>query len=569
MLNKTNLPVLRAAVRCRTLWAPVSFAALLMGACSSTDAPSDANGGTGGSQSTGATAGAAVASGGSVVGTGGAGGAAGGLAGGNSNGGSIGGRAASSGAGGLSAVGGTSASSAGAGAGGTSAGGSNAAGASGAGGAGTGGPLPPTLTALFPGVGATGVCLDAPLTLGFASAPSIGTAGKISIYAASSPSTAVDSIDIGAASYSDTIGGQMRNLVRPVFVEGNSAVVYLHQRKLAANTGYFVTVSSGTFLDAQKNPIGTITSSSAWTFTTGPAPTASASMAVNRTGNGGFCTVQGAFDAIPANNTAARTITVAAGNYHELLYLSGKQNLTLHGADRAGTVLEYPNNDKLNPGTAARPLFFANATTGLSIENLTIYNTTPQDGSQAEALRVQGDQVILRDSNVKSLQDTLLLSGRVYVVTSYVEGNVDFVWGTGVTYFDRSEIKTVGRAGAIVQARNGASGYGYVFVDSKLTSDAGITGQVLARIDATVYPASHVAYINCQMSSAISAKGWTITPAGTTQTGSLRFWEYQSTDANGALLSVSGRDPASKQISASQAASMRDKATVLAGWNPQ
>jgi hypothetical protein len=71
------------------------------------------------------------------------------------------------------------------------------------------------------------------------------------------------------------------------------------------------------------------------------------------------------------------------------------------------------------------------------------------------------------------------------------------------------------------------------------------------------------------MSSAIGAKGWTITPTGTTQTSNLRFWEYQSTDLNGAALNVSGRDPASKQISASQAASMRNKATVLAGWNPQ
>ncbi|MET0792517.1 MAG: hypothetical protein ABW061_13430, partial [Polyangiaceae bacterium] len=89
-----------------------------------------------------------------------------------------------------------------------------------------------------------------------------------------------------------------------------------------------------------------------------------------------------------------------------------------------------------------------------------------------------------------------------------------------------------------------------------------------ARIDASVYPQSHVAFINCQMSSAISAKGWTITPAGAA-TGSLRFWEYQSTDASGNALNVSGRDPASKQISAAQAATMRDKATVLGGWNPQ
>jgi len=452
---------------------------------------------------------------------------------------------------------------------GGSAGTNVSSGGSGSAGAPNDGPLPPSVTSLFPKPGATGVCLDAPLTMTFAAAPSVGTKGTIAIYAKASPNTVVDKIDLAATSFSDTIGGQTRNLVRPVFIDGTSAVIYLHGHKLAANTAYFVTVSSGAFVDAQKNAIGTVSEQTAWTFTTGAAPAASASMTVDRMGNGSFCSIQGAFDAIPSNDAGPRTITVAAGNYHELLYLSGKKKVTLRGADRAGTVIQYPNNDKLNAGTSARPLFFANGTTDLSIENLTIYNTTPQDGSQAEALRVQADHVTVRDVNLKSLQDTLLTGGSVYVVNSYLEGNVDFVWGTGPTYFDRCEIKTVGRAGAIVQARNGANGYGYVFVDSKITSDAKVTGQVLARIDATVYPASNVAFLNCQMSSGIAAKGWTITPAGTSATGQLRFWEYQSTDASGAALNVSGRDPASSQLSASQAASLRDKATVLGGWNPQ
>jgi len=34
-----------------------------------------------------------------------------------------------------------------------------------------------------------------------------------------------------------------------------------------------------------------------------------------------------------------------------------KKNLTLHGADRAGTLIEYPNNDKLNAGTRAAIVF--------------------------------------------------------------------------------------------------------------------------------------------------------------------------------------------------------------------
>jgi|GEM_PF-905069 len=555
--------------------------ALLLGACGGgSDAPSMEQSGGGSAVPnagrSGGTAGAGESGAGAAPGTAGTTNAAG------RGGAAIGGAPASGGTAGSSAgapdgsagtpngtAGASAAGASGASVGGSTGSGGASAGGGGSAGAGNVGPLPPSVTRLFPGSGTSGVCLDAPLTMTFAAAPTLGTKGTIAIYAKSNPSTAVDSVDIAASSYSDVIGGQTRNLVRPVFVDGTSAVIYLRRHKLSANTAYFVTVSSGTFVDAQKNAIGTVSGQTAWTFTTGAAPTAATAMPVNRTGSGPFCTVQGAFDAIPANDATTRTITVAAGNYHELLYLSGKKNLTLRGADRAGTVIRYPNNDKLNAGTSARPMFFANGTTDLTIENLTLYNTTPQDGSQAEALRVQADRVTIRDVNLKSLQDTLLTAGSVYVVNSYLEGNVDFVWGNGPTYFDRCEIKTVGRAGAIVQARNGGTGYGYVFVDSKITSDAKVTGQVLARIDATVYPASNVAFLNCQMSSGIAAKGWTITPAGTSATGQLRLWEYQSTDASGALLNVSGRDPASKQLSASEAATLRNKPTVLNGWNPQ
>jgi len=157
------------------------------------------------------------------------------------------------------------------------------------------------------------------------------------------------------------------------------------------------------------------------------------------------------------------------------------------------------------------------------------------------------------------------------VQNSYIEGNVDYIWGKGTVYFDHCEIKTVGRAGYNVQARNPADKYGYVFVDSKLTADAGLTGHILARIDvtpATGYPASHVAYVNCQMDKHISPKGWLITPAGTADTSAVRFWEYQSTDLAGSPIDTSMRDPASKQLTEAEAMTMRDKSVVLGGWSP-
>ena len=118
--------------------------------------------------------------------------------------------------------------------------------------------------------------------------------------------------------------------------------------------------------------------------------------------------------------------------------------------------------------------------------------------------------------------------------------------------------------GYIVQSRNAVGAYGYVFVDCKLTVDSVSKNNWLARIDASTYPGSHVAYINCQMSG-IAAAGWNITGGSSS---SLRFWEYQSTDASGNSVSTSGRASGSSQISASQAASMRDPTVVLGGWEP-
>jgi pectin methylesterase-like acyl-CoA thioesterase len=172
-----------------------------------------------------------------------------------------------------------------------------------------------------------------------------------------------------------------------------------------------------------------------------------------------------------------------------------------------------------------------------------------------------------------SLQDTLLLSGRVFVTNSYVEGNVDFIWGKGTAYFQSSEIKTVGRAGYLVQSRNGGN-YGYVFVDSTFTTDGTAPGAtMLARIEADRFPDSNVAFVNCKLGPQIAPKGWLITsstgtPVASLDLSKLKFWEYQSTDLAGAALDVSQRDPASKQISQSEAATLRDKSVVLAGWTP-
>ena len=426
--------------------------------------------------------------------------------------------------------------------------------------------LPPGVSSLFPPPDGQGICPDPPLRITFASPPTLGSTGKIQVFNASG--TVVATVDMSASTITDSIGGSSFVVLRQAYVDGNDAVIYLKQKALAYGQSYYVNVDSG----AIKPPSGTlaITDSTTWRFTTAAAkPSSLTAMTVALDGSGQFCTVQGALDALPSNNTAASAITINPGQYHEILYVSGKSNITLHGQDRKGTVILGTNNNTQQGSSAStsnRALAGFRNTNGLTIENLTIHNLTPQGGSQAEALAMQGcDKCSVRDADILSLQDTLLWSGRIYAKNCYIAGNVDFVWGTGAAYFDSCEIKTVGRSGYVVQARNPASAYGYVFVDSKITADSGVTGIVLARIDVSAYPASHVAYIHCQMGSYIAPAGWTVT--GGSDTSALRFWEYQSVDTSGAAIDTSKRT-GGVQISATQAASMRDPSVVLAGWQP-
>ena len=85
----------------------------------------------------------------------------------------------------------------------------------------------------------------------------------------------------------------------------------------------------------------------------------------------------------------------------------------------------------------------------------------------------------------------MLWDGTIYAKNDLIEGNVDYIWSSGAAYFDSCEIRTINRSGGvIVQSRNAAATYGYVFVNCKLTSDSASTGIALARIDAVGYPAS-------------------------------------------------------------------------------
>ena len=299
------------------------------------------------------------------------------------------------------------------------------------------------VSAFQPTNNAAGICVDTPLNVTFNQTPKLGTAGQIRVFTGSG--TLIDTIDMSTSPQAKTIGGTSFRYL-PVIINGNTAAIYTHAQ-LAYNQTYYITMETGVLTDAGNAPFVGFSGVTVFRFATRiSAPAAGAGvLTVNSNGSGDFCTIQGAVDFVPVGNMQRAIINVKNGTYTEIVNIPGNKPLiTVKGESRAGTIQKYPNNNNLNPSTNTRPSF--NVNTGandFSLENITLQNTTPQGGSQAEALRTNGLRTILNSVNLLSYQDTILTQGSAFITNSYIEGDVDFMWGSGTTYFKNTEIKAL------------------------------------------------------------------------------------------------------------------------------
>jgi pectin methylesterase-like acyl-CoA thioesterase len=421
---------------------------------------------------------------------------------------------------------------------------------------------------LNPPPGATNICSDTPLQLAFNEPVRLAGVGKLRVIRTDNQKV-VDVLDLADSGYTNQFGTKLLRY-EPIRIDGSNVTVQLRAHVLDAgtNTTFSVVLDSGLFRLAGGGASAAVTNGQ-WQFTTrAPIPKGRTRLEVAPDSRGDFCTLQGAVDYIPEDNYTPFEIFIHNGTYDGVAYLGpGRNRVRIAGEDRAKTILAGRNNDQLNPGRMMRP-FVSVDSDDVTVENLTLQNTTPYRGSQAEALRMAGQRCVIRNCNFYSFQDTLLLNGRIYVANCYVEGDVDFIWGHGVIFFEDCELKAM-HDGYYITSRNPADQFGFVFSRCKLTAAPGVKKNWLARIGTDRFPGSAVAFLNCQMGEHIPAAGWQVT--GNDQAG-LRFYEFQSTTLDGQPLDVSQRHPASRQITAAEAAELADPNKVLATrdtWKPK
>lgn len=423
---------------------------------------------------------------------------------------------------------------------------------------------PMSISAYSPVTGAIKQSLDTQLNLTFDRAPKVGNKGAIRIY--SSDGALYDTINLALSSQNKNIGGRIYNY-RPIIISGNRAIITPH-KQLIRNSIYYVLIDTGAITDEVGAPFVGISAVNQWAFSTRTNLTGEDQnvVVVAADNSGDFTTIQGAIDFVPTGNMERKTILVRKGVYNEIINIpSTKPFITIRGEDRNETIIQYDNNSNFNPaGTVYRAMFGVDAV-DFVLENITLQNTTVKGGSQAEAFRSSGSGIILNQVNLKSYQDTLLMSGKGYVANSYIEGDVDFMWGGGSVFFENCELKAL-NPGYYTQIRNSQGTVGNVYVNCRLTGTDGLSGIWLSRIDPNVFPFSQVVFINCAMGRHINPLGWLLNNATTAP--NVQFWEYNTTDLTGALLDVSGRAPFSRQLSAEEATQLSNPSVALTGWTP-
>ena len=445
-------------------------------------------------------------------------------------------------------------------------------------------------TAFSPSNGATGICYDTPLTVTFSFAPTLGSIGTIKIYNVTNSVTPVDTITIASGSVQSRNfpGDGQAFAYQTIQISGSTAKIYPHFSVLSSNATYYVTIDNGAFTDGTGAYFAGITATNIWQFTTKVGgPVNGTNPVVNADGSADFVTVQGAVNSLATGtNATQRVISIRNGLYNEIVDITGKHNVTLRGQSRSGAVIYFPNNNiyqvPVNGGTThARMTFKVNAN-DIVLDSLTVSNSTPQGGSQAEALMIESSakRCIVYNSELDSRQDTILgnqNSSQTYFYQTIVKGNFDYIWGGGNFFFDKCTIQTIAGASGfnLTAARTDTSvttsanfpwanpggsfsANGMSFVNCTFTADSGVGTVTLAGGNGTA--GNNVSWYGCDFATNY------IAPSAALFSGNYVFWQAENT-SNGVpvtypvLIALSGND--ARLLAATNIP------TWFYGWSPQ
>ena len=304
---------------------------------------------------------------------------------------------------------------------------------------------------------------------------------------------------------------------------------------------------------------------------------------VAKDGSGNYTSVQEAINAAPAGRTIGYTIFIKNGKYKEKITVAANKTfIQLIGESVANTILTYDDYASKSTscsatlGTQSSASFSINANDFAAV-NITFENSYG-DGSQAVTVLVNADRAMFKNCRFLGNQDTVYLKGtgtpKSYFKSCYMDGNIDFIFGSAVALFDSCVVyaKTrIGTTSSYITAPNTPTGqaFGFIFKNALLPNNNGTTAYYLSRpwpSPSEAATAQKVVFINAVLSSHINAAGWSVWNASTI-TSNIYYAEFLSKYFNSSLVDVGSRVPWSYQLMATDTAAYA-AGTIFGTWQP-
>lgn len=267
---------------------------------------------------------------------------------------------------------------------------------------------------------------------------------------------------------------------------------------------------------------------------------------VAQDGSGDFSTIQAAINAMPDNASDELEIRIKQGVYYEKLHIE-KPKIHLIGEGAAQTIITYDDYalKKFPDGEMYHTFHSYTAFIGeddFTAEGLSFVNSAGpgKDVGQALAIYVDGDRAAFRNCRFIGHQDTIFTGPlppqpidrsffggprdgakrrkmRQYYEDCYIEGDVDFIFGSATAVFKGCEIFAKNRLSNTAAAEDEVNGwitaastpedvpYGYVFIDCVLDSNAPPRSVYLGR---PWRNHAKVCLLNCWIGAHVKEEGW-------------------------------------------------------------
>ena len=320
---------------------------------------------------------------------------------------------------------------------------------------------------------------------------------------------------------------------------------------------------------------------------------------VSQTNPEAFSSLQEAILSIDDSHQEKIRILIEPGIYEEKVFIR-KENIEIVGSGREKTIFRYgdgarkPRPDGEGEYGTFNTAVIMFAGKDITVKDLTIESTAgPGDvAGQALAIYVSADRCSFHHCNFLGWQDTVFVgltgskpmlpdfftessvniihkAARSYFYDCFISGDVDFIFGPNVAFFEKCEIfsrKRQSEANSYITAANTPidQEFGLVFSDCKLTGDAAQESVYLGR---PWRDFAKTAFLNCHMGAHIIPEGW----GNWGKIKAEAVCSYIEHNNNGPGANTEKRVPFSKQITNPALSEYFSKENVLMGedeWNP-